>query len=472
MVDLKNLGENEVIKLLVDALNKINFTIIKVSTHGQQEHGVDIIAVSRDTIDLDQIYYFQVKTENITISKWRNEIKGQIDAMLDFIPDDPGIPQHAAIRRILVYTKNITPDARIEIVKYCDDRHPRLEFIDDKRILKIVEKSEEIQDEDYKLIKFFSNIKLNVETINKIRNKEIEDPLQKLIDNILRSYNNEQLSLFRKLVGILDGHWNTIIKSFDKSTNTYPISSYFSEHYNRIIVKLIDKNENDEYYEPVLESFQKNIKTFLSIKDILDEDTYLGDCSYFSSVFSRIVEKSIDKPHYWMFRTTIDDFIDQIELAVKYQLDDFKISLFYINNLNSIVESACKKSFDLDLLSVRMSWVGIDLASSELEKSLDSLLNIFDSLINFEIKRTDKDNLIITLRSLMYIWVFCKTEKTKKCNEKIILILRKIDSQPNLWVWLSIAYDKAQELLGNKPEEIKNLTKIIDQVDILKKLYT
>lgn len=471
MINFKILGENEVIKLLVDALNKLNFTIIKVSGHGQQEHGVDIIAVAKDTLGLDQIYYFQVKTEKITVSKWRNEIKGQIDAMIDFIPPDPGIPQHAVIRRILVYTKKITSDALIEIVNYYNDKHPRLEFIDDQKILKIIEKSEEIQDEDYKLIKFFSNIKLNEESLLKIRNGEMEDSLQKLIDNIIKSYNNEQLSLFRKLVGILDVHWNIIINDFDESSNTRPISSYFGDHYNRIILKLIDNPEYDEYQDQVLESFQKNVKKFISIKDTLNEDTYLADCSYFSNVFLGIMQKSIDKSHFWIFKLSFDYFIDQIRLGIEYHLDDFSIFLFYINNLNHIVESACKKRFNIDLISVRLSWVGIDLVSSELVQSLDSLLDTFDSLINSEIKRRDKDNLIISLRSLMYIWIYCKTERTKNCYEKIILILRKMDSQSWLGVELSIAYSKTQELLRNDKDELKNLDKITNQLDILKRVY-
>jgi len=471
MIDFNNLGENEVIKLLVDALNKLNFTIIKVSRHGPQEHGADIITVAKDTLGLDQIYYFQVKTVNITVNNWRNEIKGQIDAMINFIPDDPGIPQHVVIRRILVHTKKITSDALTEIVNYYSNNHPRLELIDDQKILKIIEKSEEIQDKDYKLIKYFSNIELNEESLFKIRNGEMEDPLLKLIDNIIQSYNNEQLSLFRKLVGILDVHWNKIINDFDESSNTRPISTYFGDHYSRIILKLIDNPENDEYHGQILESFQNNVKKFISIKDTLNEVTYLADCSYFSNVFLRIIQKSIDKSHFWIFRFAFDYFIDQIKLGIEYHLDDFNITQFYINNLNHIVESACEKRFNIDLISVRLSWVGIDLASSELVQSLNSLLDTFDSLINSEIKRRDKDNLVISLRSLMYIWIYCKTERTKNCYEKIILILRKMDSQSWLGVELSIAYSKTQELLRNDEDELKNLDRIINQFDILKRIY-
>jgi len=478
MIDFKNINENKTIELFVKALNKLDFTIIKVSVHGQQEHGADIIAIAKDTLGLDQIYYFQVKVENITAKKWRNEIKGQIDAMLDFNPIDPGIPQHAAIRRILVYTKKISDDALSEIVKHYNDKHPRIEFIDDKKLLKIIEKSEEIQDEDYKLIKFFSNIKLNEEDLIKIRDGEIEDPFQKLVDKIIKSYNNDELSLFRKLVGILDRYWNAIINNFNESTNTRPISSYFVEHYTRIIFKIMDKNIDDEYYEPiltyyepVLTSFQNNVKNFISIKEKLNENTYLADCLYFSNIFISIIEKCIEKSNYWIFISSFDYLIDQIELAVKYRFGDFNIFIYYIHNLESIVESACEKRFHIDLLSVRLSKVGIDLASSELVQSLENLLNIFDSLINIEINWKDKDNLIITLRSLMYICIHCKTERIKNCYEKIISILMKFDSQPNLLVILSIAYDKTQELLGDDVEGKKDLIKITDYLDNLKRLY-
>jgi hypothetical protein len=99
------------------------------------------------------------------------------------------------------------------------------------------------------------------------------------------------------------------------------------------------------------------------------------------------------------------------------------------------------------------------------------LLNIFDSLIDSELKWSDdENNLIITARSLMYIWVRCDSSKLISCNEKIISILKKIDVQPlNKKVTLAIAYSKTEELLQSD-DGIDILPNIINKFDILKKL--
>ena len=64
------------------------------------------------------------------------------------------------------------------------------------------------------------------------------------------------------------------------------------------------------------------------------------------------------------------------------------------------------------------------MAKSEFVESLMQLLNIFNSLIDSELKWNDNDNndLIITVRSLMYIWARCGSSKLISCNEKIISI--------------------------------------------------
>lgn len=326
------------------------------------------------------------------------------------------------------------------------------------RSLKLI--TGEVQNED----------ELTEHDILKIREGEKKDSLQKHMDDIINSFRNEQLSSFRDMIEILDRKWNIVMEGFNKSSNTRHISSYFAEHYRTIIYKLIERKADYEYYYPIIKSLHKNIIIFLSSKISLDEDTYLADISYFSNVFSSIIKKSIDKSNYSVLGIAIDMLIEQMNSAIKAPLDDFRIYMFYIRNLDSIVEASCKKRFEIDFISVRLSWVGIDLASSGITDSLEKLLNTFDSLIDLEIKWNDEDNLIITQRSLMYIWVHCKTEKTKKCSEKIISILKKTDSLSSLLVTLYIAYDKTEELLKDD-EERENLIKITNHLEMLRKFH-
>jgi hypothetical protein len=312
---------------------------------------------------------------------------------------------------------------------------------------------------------------LNEEIILQIQTGEKKDILQKHMDKIIKSYNDEELSLFRDLIEILDIKWNIIMDDFNKSSNTRPISSYFGEHYRKIIFKLIERKADYDYYYPIILSFQNNVEFFLSLKERIDESTYSADSSYFANVFSLIVEKSIEESNWSVFGITIDKLIDQMESAIEFQMDDFHIWFFYIRNFKQIIKTVCERKFEIDFISVRLSWIGRHLAKSEFVESLMQLLNIFDSLIDSELKWSDDDNnLIITVRSLMYIWVRCGSSKLMSCNEKIISILKKIDVlPPHKSVTLSIAYDKTEELLQSD-DEIDVLPNIINKLDILNKL--
>ena len=311
--------------------------------------------------------------------------------------------------------------------------------------------------------------KLNEEIILQIQTGEKKDILQKHMDKIIKSYNDEELSLFRDLIEILDIKWNIITDEFNISSNTRSISSYFGEHYRKIIFKLIERKADYDYYYPIIFSFQKNVVFFLSLKERINESTYLDDSSYFANVFSLIAEKSIEESNRSVFNITIDILIEQMESAIKYQMDDFHIWIFYINNFEKIFENACERKFEIDLISVKLSWIGRHLAKSESVKSLMELLNVFDSLIDSELKWSDaNNNLIITERSLMYIWVRCGSSKAISCNKKIISILKKIDVQPlHKSVTLVTAYGKTAKLLQST-EEIDILPNIINKLDRLK----
>lgn len=334
---------------------------------------------------------------------------------------------------------------------------------------------------DDKLVKF-SNIKMTEQDILQIEKKEKDDDLQELIDNIFKSLNSEELSLFRNLVKILDSKWSIIMGGFNKKSNTPFISSYFGEHYRKILYKLIQRRADYDYYYPVLNSFDSNINKFLLSKKVLKESTYLYDVSYLTNIFSNIIEKSIGESNNSVLGTAIEMLIEQMKSSIKLEMDDFTTSRIYIRDFSSIVEKACRTQFEIDFISVRLSWIGNYLASCEYLESLMQLLNIFDKLIDYEIKWNDKDNLIITERSLMYIWVHCTSSKTISHTDKIVSILKKIDVQSHD-ITLAIAYDKTQELLrsglSNSSEEkekikykenIENLSKIVEKLDILRRL--
>ncbi len=372
-----------------------------------------------------------------------------------------------------IYRQTTDPEVRKSITWYSEP--PVYEFYDRLMHEKphipwryTFDSIEEIISPLRKIIGTFQD-ELTEKDIQQIQAGEKKDDLQKHMDNIIKSFKDEELSLFREQIEILDSKWNKTMDGFDKSSNTRFISSYFGEHYRKIIFKLIERKADYDYYSPIMKSFQNNAKRFLSSKQTLNENTYFDDCSYFANVFSLIIQKSIDESNESVFRNTIDMLIEQMKLAIEFHMNDFQIWFYYVHNINSIVKKACGEKFDIDFISVRLSWIGRHLASCEFVESLMQLLNVFDSLIDFEIEWNDENNLIISERSLMYIWVSCNSSKAISCNEKIISILRKIDVQRHIDITLAIAYDKMQELLHDN-EERGNLTKIINKLDILRRL--
>ena len=70
----------------------------------------------------------------------------------------------------------------------------------------------------------------------------------------------------------------------------------------------------------------------------------------------------------------------------------------------------------------------------------------------------------------MCIWLICSSSRTEKCNNEIINILKKIDALPLLNVTLMTAYSKTRELISDDKEKLQSLAKIVDKLDILKRI--
>ena len=320
---------------------------------------------------------------------------------------------------------------------------------------------------DFPMIEHLSKIKLNEK---KIRSDKKDDILQELIDEIILSYNSEKLSLFNRLIKILDDKWNKI--KIKKTSGIRIVSGYFCAHYSYLIFYLIDKKGNYDYIFPLLSSFYKNTTEILNLKEVDNGNIREDETLFYSNIFSEIIIKSIEESNDAIFRESIEYLIEQLVMSVKFPIGDVKINSIYIHNLQKIAELMCSKAHDdFGYFSIKLMHVGTILSSYKLHFCLNNLLNIFDSLIDFELKSFSVeddsetrrlDDLIKTERSLMYIWCNCQSEIPQKSSDKIIEILKKIHIN-NQYVSSSLltAYHKTKKML--KDEDSKRC------VDILQK---
>jgi len=332
---------------------------------------------------------------------------------------------------------------------------------------------------DFPRIKHLSKIKLNEKTIREIRYDNKEDILQDLIDEIILSYNSEKLSLYKKLIKILYNKWNGI--KIKKTSEIRITSGYFCDHYRNLIYYLIEKKGNYDYIYPLLLSFYENTTEILNLKEVTNGNIYEDEALFYSGIYSGIIIKSIEESNDAIFRESIEFLIEQLRLSVEFSIDDLNINISYINNLERIAELMCDKIHeDFNYFSIKLMHVGVILSSHKLYYSLNNLLNIFNSLIDFELEsfnrmddfeiRENKLNrMIITERSLMYICCNFQSEISQKSSDKIIEILKKIHIK-NQYISSSLltAYHKTNELL--KDDDSRRNVKILQEKVNEKKL--
>lgn len=146
--ELRSASENKVIAFLRQRLAQVDgyrvFT--GTSAHGAREHGVDIVASYDQPMGTTAKCYIQAKVGKITVSRWRNEIKGQIEVMRsDPLPELPISEENAPLRRILAYTGEITQDAQTEIISYRKSEHPRVELWDIDDLTELARKTTDLR---------------------------------------------------------------------------------------------------------------------------------------------------------------------------------------------------------------------------------------------------------------------------------------------------------------------------------------
>lgn len=294
---------------------------------------------------------------------------------------------------------------------------------------------------DYQQLNYLSKIKISEKKIVEIRDEIREDDLQDLLDEIFLSYNSNKFSFFKKLVKLLDDKWGNIIKSIKKSSNIKIPSNYFCDHYRDLIYRIIENksNRDRDYLYPILNSFYKNTSKILNFEDIFDKRTYKEEAIFYSNIFSGIIRKSIEESNEAILNESFEMLVEQLDISIE-NFEDHEISLIYINNIRNIMESIYKNNCEnLNFISIKLTHIGMKLASHKFFFSFDSLLNIFDSIIDFELesfKKNGKMNkqdkyyrLVNTEKGLINIWCYYQSEIPQKCSDKIILILKKINME-------------------------------------------
>jgi len=157
--ELESSDEDKIIRFLKERLPQIGMYRILTETpsHGAGEHGVDIVATYKDPLGSEFLCYFQAKVGKIGVKRWRSEVRGQLDAMLDQPLELPGIKKDVPLRRILVHVGRMTREAQREFVAYRKQHHPRVELWNIDNLIEIAEKTTDVK-ESKALVHLFFNI--------------------------------------------------------------------------------------------------------------------------------------------------------------------------------------------------------------------------------------------------------------------------------------------------------------------------
>jgi len=92
-------------------------TIFERTRHGPGEHGKDIIAL-RKTDGVQTVHVFQLKTGDISTSRFRKEVKPELDAMIQVPIRHPMVRGNEAFEYKLVSTGDLLPEAAAEFDAY------------------------------------------------------------------------------------------------------------------------------------------------------------------------------------------------------------------------------------------------------------------------------------------------------------------------------------------------------------------
>jgi hypothetical protein len=156
--ELESSNEDKIIRFLKERLRQIEgYTILtEIPVHGTGEHGVDIVAIYKEPVGSEFLCYFQVKIGKIGVKRWRSEVRGQLDAMVDQPLELPEIKKDIPLRRILVHVGKMTRDAQREFVAYCKQSHPRVELWNIDNLIEIARKTADIKESQARVHLFFN----------------------------------------------------------------------------------------------------------------------------------------------------------------------------------------------------------------------------------------------------------------------------------------------------------------------------
>src|SRR5215813_11836687 len=95
--------------------------VVHVSPHGPFEQGKDVIAVDAS----GQAHAYQLKVGDITLQRWRDEVRAEVEELLDLPIVHPSIDKRLPHRSYLITTGNLGDPVRREIDDRNEDRRRR-----------------------------------------------------------------------------------------------------------------------------------------------------------------------------------------------------------------------------------------------------------------------------------------------------------------------------------------------------------
>lgn len=327
---------------------------------------------------------------------------------------------------------------------------------------------------DQQLINFLSKIKINRKKIIEISNQKREDKLQIFIDEIIISYDNQKVHLFKKLIHIYDSKWNGAFKNSSRISNQSRITEYFCEHYRYLIIELIKRQADYKSIYPILKSFSDNGNLLLdSLKN--DKETYKKEKVFILNQYFLFANESIDNENDAIFRECLEMWLESFKMSIKQNCDDFYIFMYYIHQFEPLTQSACETNDDVSYMSSILKSAGEELLSKKYFMSFKSILDIFEDIITLRfnsyteyLQESEVDlinhDLMFAERILLYFMSNTQFNLPAKCYTKIENILIKNISNNFYKTTLHYAVEKTSEWFRNDSESNKNLSEIANRL--------
>ena len=131
---LLNLNETELELPFRQLLRTLgHHTIFQRTRHGQGEHGKDIVSITEEDSE-PLIYIFQLKVRDVTVNRFRTEIRSEFNPMFEVPINHPRVTGNENKKYVLVSTGNFSRDAATEFHGYNESNlrigHPEIKLWD------------------------------------------------------------------------------------------------------------------------------------------------------------------------------------------------------------------------------------------------------------------------------------------------------------------------------------------------------